>query len=122
LRHYAAKILNISFVWIAFALSGPCAMAEDGKGIRFWNLTLHTITDLRMSPAGANRWGPNQCQNDRDGMVEHDERLRIAGIAPGAYDVRITFETGRRCIVRDIEARAGAIFSIEEPQLTDCGD
>ena len=97
------------------------AMAEDGKGIRFWNLTLHTITNLRMSPAGESRWGPDQCQNDRDGTVEHDERLRITGIAPGRYDVNLVDETGRTCIVRNIEVRDGAVFSIEEKQLTECG-
>jgi len=108
---------------MAFAAGGACAIAEEGgKGIRFWNLTLHTITDLRLSPAGENHWGPNQCRNDRDGTVEHDERLRITGIAPGAYDVRLTDSTDRRCIVRNIEVRPASIFSIEESQLTDCDD
>jgi hypothetical protein len=97
-------------------------MAEDRKGIRFWNLTLHTITHLRMSPAGENMWGPDQCRNDRDGTVEHDERLRITGITPGRYDVSLLDETGRTCIVRNIEVPEGAIFSIEERELTDCGD
>jgi len=100
---------------------GRCAMAQDGKGIRFWNLTLHTITSFRMSPAGENRWGPDQCRNDRDGTVEHDERLRITGVTPGSYDVRLEDDTGRRCIVRNIAVQADAIFSIEERQLTDCG-
>jgi hypothetical protein len=101
---------------------GRCAMAQDGKGIRFWNLTLHTITSLRMSPAGENRWGSDQCRNDRDGMVEHDERLRITGITPGSYDVKLEDETGRRCVVRNIAVQPGAIFSIEERQLTECGE
>ena len=35
-----------------------------------------------MSPAGENIWGPGQCKNDRDGTVDHDERLRITGIEP----------------------------------------
>jgi hypothetical protein len=118
---YAAKILSVLFVSIALGLSVSSAMAQDGKGIRFWNLTLRTITTLRMSPAGENRWGPDQCQNDRDGTVEHDERLRITGIAPGRYDVNLVDETGRTCIVRNVEIRDGAIFLIEEGQLTDCG-
>jgi hypothetical protein len=107
---------------IALGLIDPSAMAEDRKGIRFWNLTLHTITNLRMSQVGENRWGPDQCQNDRDGAVEHDERLRITGIAPGRYDVKLVDETGRTCIVRNVEVQDGAIFSIEEQQLTACGD
>jgi len=118
---YAARTLSLLLVEIALGSIGSSTMAEDSKGIRFWNLTLHTITSLRMSPVGENRWGPDQCQNDRDGTVEHDERLRITGIAAGRYDVNLVDETGRACIVRDIEIRAGAIFSIEEKQLTDCG-
>jgi hypothetical protein len=48
-------------------------------------------------------------RNDRDGTVEHGERLRTED------------ETGRRCIVRNIAVQAGAVFFIEEQQLTDCG-
>jgi hypothetical protein len=114
-------MLSVWLVSMALAASASCAIAEDGKGIRFWNLTLHTITQLRMSPAGESRWGPDQCQNDRDGTVDHDERLRITNIAPGRYDVKLTDQTGRSCTVRNIEVKAGAVFSIEEKQLTDCG-
>lgn len=113
-------MLSVLLISIALAASASCAIAEDGKGIRFWNLTLHTITQLRMSPAGESRWGPDQCQNDRDGTVDHDERLRITNIAPGRYDVKLTDQTGRST-VRNIEVKAGAVFSIEEKHLTDCG-
>jgi hypothetical protein len=116
---YAARIIGALSILIALAYGG-CAVAQEGKGIRFWNLTLHTITSFRISPAGENRWGADQCQNDRDGTVDHDERLRITGIAPGSYDVKLGDETGRRCIVRNITVQAGSIFSIEERQLTDC--
>ena len=37
---------------IAFALVGSSVLAQDRKGIRFWNLTLYTITTFQMSPAG----------------------------------------------------------------------
>jgi len=116
---YAARIIGALSILIALAYGG-CAVAQEGKGIRFWNLTLHTITSFRISPAGENRWGADQCQNDRDGTVDHDERLRITGIAPGSYDVKLGDETGRRCIVRNITVQAGSIFSIEDRQLTDC--
>jgi hypothetical protein len=123
---FAAKISSVLFVSIASLHIGSwhiasSAMAQDRKGIRLWNLTLHTITSLRMSPAGEGRWGPDQCQNDRDGTVEHDERLRITGITAGRYDVNLVDETGRTCIVRNIEVRDGAVFLIEEKQLTECG-
>ena len=105
---------------IAFALMGSSVSAQDRKGIRFWNLTLYTITTFQMSPAGTDNWGPDQCKNDRDGTVDHDERLRITGIEPGRYDVKLADKIGRVCIVRNVEVKDGAVFSIEERQLTDC--
>jgi hypothetical protein len=105
---------------IAFALMGASVAAQDRKGIRFWNLSLHTITTLQMSPAGTDIWGPDQCKNDRDGTVDHDKRLRITGIEPGRYDVKLTDKIDRVCIVRNVEVKDGAVFSIEERQLTEC--
>ena len=55
----------------------------------------------------------------RDGTVDHDERLRITGVEPGRYDVKLSDKTGRACIVRNVEVKEGAVFSIEEKQLTD---
>ena len=105
---------------IAFGLAGSSVLAQDRKGIRFWNLMLYTITSLQMSPAGKDSWGPDQCKNDRDGTVDHDERLRITGIEPGRYDVKLADNIGRVCIVRNVEVKEGAVFSIEEKHLTDC--
>src|SRR5262245_26942897 len=82
---------------IAFGLVGSSVAAQDRKAIRFWNLTLYTITTLQMSPAGKDSWGPDQCKNDRDGTVDHDERLRITGIEPGRYDVKLADKIGRVC-------------------------
>ena len=73
-----------------------------------------------MSPAGQQAWGRDQCENDRDHEVDHDERLRITDIAPGRYDVRFKDKTGRVCVVKDIEVKDGAIFSIEEKELSGC--
>jgi len=105
---------------VALTLTTSGAQAQD-KPIRFWNLTVNTITALQMSPAGQQDWGINQCKNDRDGTVDHDERLRITGLSPGRYDVKIADKAGRVCIVRNIDVREGAVFTIEEKQLTECG-
>jgi len=96
------------------------AAAADRKGIRFWNLTTSTIVKLEMSPASKDAWGPDQCRNDKDGTVDHDERLPITGIEPGRYDVRVSYRTGRRCVVRNIDVKAGAVFSIQDKDLTEC--
>ena len=105
---------------IAFALMGSSVLAQERKCIRFWNLTLYTITTFQMSPAGTDSWGPDQCKNDRDGAVDHDERLRTTGVEPGCYDLKLADKIGRVCIVRNVEVKDGAVFSIEERQLTDC--
>ena len=114
-----ARMRGVLLASIAFGLVASSAAAQDRKGIRFWNLTLYTITALQMSLAGKDSWGP-ECKNDRDGTVDHDERLRITGVEPGRYDVKLSDKTGRVCIVRNLEVKEGAVFSIEEKQLTDC--
>jgi hypothetical protein len=115
-----ARMRRALLASILFALLGSYVVAQDRKGIRFWNLTLYTITSFQMSPAAEDSWGLDQCKNDRDGTVDHDERLRITGIEPGRYDVKLADRIGRVCIVRNVEVKEGAVFSIEEKQLTDC--
>ena len=102
------------------ALAASAAVAADSKGIRFWNLTSTTVVDLRMAAAGSGAWGPNQCANDRDGTVDHDERLRITGIGAGRYDVKLAFKDGRVCTVPNIDVKDGRIFAIEDKDLVDC--
>jgi hypothetical protein len=107
---------------VAALFSHPSLAADGkGKGIRFWNLTSSTVTNLQLSPAGQNAWGANQCANDPDGAVDHDERLRIVGIAPGRYDVKLADRAGRTCIVHNLDIKENGIFSIEDKDLTECG-
>jgi hypothetical protein len=98
-----------------------CSMAEAAPrgGMRFWNLTLYTLTSLQFSLPGKNEWAPNQCLNDNDGTVDHDERLSVTGLVPGLYDGKLTDKAGRTCIVKNVVVTQG-IFAIEEKQLTDC--
>jgi hypothetical protein len=93
-------------------------LAAEGKGIRFWNLTTSTVTTLELSPPGQNAWGPNQCANDPDGAVDHDERLKLLGVKPGRYDVKLVSRNGT-CTVRNVEIKENSIFSIMDK---DCGD
>ena len=102
------------------ALLASAAVAADGKGTRFWNLMSETIVELRMAPAGTDAWGSNQCANDRDGTVDHDERLRITNVEPGRYDAKVGYRDNRECVVRDIEIRADAVFSIADKDLKNC--
>jgi hypothetical protein len=112
---------RIPLIAITLVLSLGVSLAADRKPTRFWNLTRNTIVSLQMSPAGQQAWGRDQCENDRDHEVDHDERLRITDIAPGRYDVRFKDKAGRVCVVKNIDVKDGAIFSIEEKDLADCG-
>jgi hypothetical protein len=92
----------------------------DERPTRFWNLTRNTISEFYLAPSGTANWGPNQCKNDKDGAVDHDERLRIVGVPSGIYDAKLADVAGRICTVRNIKVEAGAIFAIEENDLTSC--
>lgn len=91
------------------------------KATRFWNLTANTVTMLELAPAGSGNWGADQAKNDKDGSVDHDERLKITGVVSGAYDIRLVDAKGRHCLVRNVAVSEGEVFSIEERQLTGCG-
>ena len=112
--------MRIAMLMAALLLASSGAEAQDRRGTRLWNLTANTLTSVQLSPAGQNAWGKNQCENDRDGTLDHDERLRITGITAGRYDVKIADKTGRVCTVRNVEVKEGQIFTIEEKSLNDC--
>ena len=104
----------------ALLLASAYELAAQGKGIRFWNLTTATISNFQLSPAGEDTWGPNQTLNDKDKEVDHDERLRITSTEPGRYDAKIGYRNSKQCIVRDVEIKADAVFSIADKDLKDC--
>jgi len=106
-----------ALIALLFAAVPTAAMA---KNTQFWNLTANTITSLQLSPSGKDDWGPNQTDNDSDHSVDHDERLKITGVASGAYDVRFIDKGGRSCVVKNIRVKEGSIFSIEEKDLQGC--
>jgi hypothetical protein len=93
------------------------AMAKDTQ---FWNLTASTVKSLELAPAGTSAFGPNQTTNDPDGAVDHDERVKIKGVATGSYDARIKLADGRQCTVKGLRIEAGKVFNIEEKELVGC--
>ena len=103
---------------VVLCMTGRIAGAEER--LLFWNLTSSTITNLVMAPAGSGQFGPNQCANDSDGTVDHDERLRLSGVGPGRYDVQLTRKNGQVCTVRNVELKGGGryAFSLAASDLT----
>jgi len=110
---------RISCAILGLIVTTSIAFAAE-RPMRFWNLTRHTISEFQLAPAGTTTWGENQCKNDKDGTVDSDERLRITGIEPGRYDARLKDVSGRVCFARNIDIKAGDIFSLEERDLADC--
>ena len=113
MRWFLALIALLTF-------AGESAAQSKGKGIRLWNLTTETISSFQLSPSGKTEWGPNQTLNDKDKEVDQDERLRITGVEPGRYDAKVGYPSSRQCVVRDIEIKADAVFSIADKDLKDC--
>jgi hypothetical protein len=107
-------MLRALTVGAAVLFAASSQLAAQGKGIRLWNLTTATISSFQLSPAGKDNWGANQTLND------HDERLRITGIDPGRYDAKVGYRDARQCLVRDIEIKADAVFSVADKDLQGC--
>jgi hypothetical protein len=114
-----SKLCDILLLMVAVTADVHEAAAQQ-RPTRFWNLTKNTISEFYLAPAGTSDWGPNQCQYDKDGRVDFDERLAIRDVPAGVYDVKFTDTTGRTCTVQTIEVNPGAIFSIQEKDLTSC--
>ena len=110
------------YIAVCGALLATAVGAGGAERLRFWNLTAGTVTELSLAPAGTRNWGPNQCRNDPDGTVDHDERLTLKDVVPGIYDVRLADKQRRVCVVHNVEVQAGKpyAFSISETDLTDC--
>jgi hypothetical protein len=105
---------------LLIAVTASSAVSAADKPIRFWNLTSATVTELRLAPAGSSNFGADQCKNDKDGSVDHDERLPITGVASGRYDIKIGYKGGKTCRVANVAIESGKVFSIEDKDLKDC--
>jgi hypothetical protein len=110
---------RVVFLTFGLTLASSVALSQD-RPTRFWNLTHGRISEFYLAPPGTTNWGPNQAKNDKDGVVDPDERLRITGVNSGSYDVKFTDLEGRTCMVRDVKVEVGQIFSIDEKDLTGC--
>jgi hypothetical protein len=113
----------VSHRWpLLLAATFVATNALAAEQMRFWNMTSVEIDELYLAPAGTEEWGPNQTLNDDDKSVEADERLKLAGVKPGHYDVKFVDKSGRTCIVRNVEVKDGGkyAFSLEDNELKDC--
>lgn len=120
LRHLVLRRAAWLAAGSAVLLSCGAALAASKRGIRFWNLTSETLTEVSLAPAGTTMFGPNQCANDKDGSVDFDEQITVAGVSPGVYDLRTKDDKGRVCYARGVKVPRDDVFSIGDKDLTDC--
>jgi hypothetical protein len=118
--HAGGNMRRLVIGAMCLALGAGDAASAERKGIRFWNLTSETQSDVSMAPAGTSAFGPNQCLNDKDRTVDVDEQLRITGITPGRYDIRLRDTNGRQCFARNVTVQQDAVFSLQDKDLSDC--
>lgn len=109
----------IALTLLGLAAASAPALAKD---MLFWNQTSKEFKGVYLAPTGTTKFGPNQTDNDSDHGVSADERLKITGVAPGRYDVKLVDTTGRTCLVAGVVVRVtGRVaFAIDEKQLTHC--
>ena len=102
-------------------LVATCVVARADDGPRFLNRTGQTIVKLQLAAVGSKAWGPDQCKNDDEGEVDHNERMTLAGVKSGRYDIKLADKSGRSCVARNIELKEGVQFVVRDTDLTDCG-
>jgi hypothetical protein len=104
---------------LAFA-AGFLAGQASAKDTRFWNLISSPVKSLELAPTGTTSFGPNQCLNDPDGTVDHDERVKVTGVVTGSYDARLKLADGRTCLTTAVRIESGHPFAIEDKDLVTC--
>jgi len=111
--------MNRTFVTAAvLMLFGSAVKAEDGP--RFLNRTGQTVVKMQLAAVGSKTWGGDQCKNDDEGEVDHNERMTLAGVKSGHYDIRLADKNGRVCIAKNVDLKEGAQFVVRDTDLTDC--
>lgn len=110
---------TVSRLSIGLTLVAHGAVAAD-KPTQFWNLISSTVTSFQLAKAGGADFGPNLEANDADGATDHDERLKLPGVATGDYDAKLALKDGRTCFARNVKITAGKPFSLENRNLVEC--
>jgi hypothetical protein len=97
-----------------------CCSTTQAAGLKFLNRTGVTIVNLQFAPLGSGAWGPNQCKNDDEGEVDHNERLTLTGIQAGRYDVKLGDKKGRVCTIKNVDVQEGNPVIVREQDLASC--
>ena len=104
---------------LALPLLLGCSTAQAGS-LKFLNRTGVTIVNLQFASPGSGAWGANQCKNDDEGEVDHNERLTLTGIQAGRYDVKLGDKKGRVCTIKNVDVQEGNPVIVREQDLASC--
>jgi hypothetical protein len=96
------------------------AAAQGNRYLVYNNTSRTDFTGLYMAPAGTQNWGPNQTLNDKDKSVEAGERLKLTGLSPGRFSVKLVDRKGRTCILPSVDLTKENSFEIRDNQLSHC--
>jgi hypothetical protein len=97
-----------------------CAVARGDDGPLFLNRTGQTVVKMQLAPTGSKSWGPDQCKNDDEGEIDHNERMTLVGVKSGHYDIKLADKSGRVCVAKNVDLKEGAQFVVKDTDLTEC--
>jgi hypothetical protein len=113
-----------SFAGLALLMLGGlltrAQATEDDENMGLRNLTSAPITQVYISPAGQNTFSRDQIALIPGGAVDHGKVLKLNGVGPGSYLLRVTDSAGRVCWVRNVRLEPNEVVSVQDKDLTDC--
>ena len=99
---------------------GEPAAGQDKRYVVYNDTVRTDFKEVYLAPAGTQDWGPNQAVNDKDKSLDAGERLRLTGLSPGRFSVKLVDRKGRTCILPEVNLTRENSFQIREKHLSTC--
>ncbi len=109
--------LVLSLIVSAFSAE---AFAADGVSVKFDNKSSLTITNLYLSPANVEEWGPDQLGEGANDTIEPGSTFTLSAIKPNVYDIKLVDEDGDDCVAGDIKIKENEAVTLTDELLVGC--
>ncbi len=115
---------NLTMQWLrGCGETGPAhkraaAPPETGFRVTLNNKSGYTLNEIQVSPAGANKWGPDRTG---DQNLKAGESIILKNIETGTYDIKIADQSGSECVVRDMKIAGNQAWDLTTQSLRNCG-
>jgi hypothetical protein len=96
------------------------AFAADGVSVKFNNKSSLTITNLYLSPANVEEWGPDQLGDGENDTINPGASFTLTSIKPSVYDIKLVDEDGDDCIAGDIKIKENEAVTLTDELLVGC--